>query len=163
MNPELWMVFLPAVSWLLFALGGTQISDTIHGKKWTRRFVLPFIFAVSAGIAVSWWQGLLVGCIACAMFHQGYGIKQRWFVPTKLKGRWLPPRIAVFALYGLISAPIGLSLWNLVIPLWCSFAFWASNTSMGSPLWLAKMFVWKFWEGMAGLLIGFSVSYLLAL
>ena len=152
MNPELWMVFLPAVSWLLFALGVTQISDTIHGKKWTRRFVLPFIFAVSAGIAVSWWQGLLVGCIACAMFHQGYGIKSSWL-----------KKALVFIGYGLISAPIGLSLWNLVIPLWCSFAFWASNTSMGSPLWLAKMFVWKWWEGSVALLIGFSVSYLLAL
>lgn len=147
MNKELWIVILPAFGWLLFALGGTQISDKIEGQKWIRRFLLPFICGVCVFFAgFVWWQAVVVALLACLMFHLGYGSKTSWKI-----------RLLVFAGYGIISAPIGLSFWNLITSMACAVMFLLSNTKL-----TAKIFVWKIVEGFFGLLIAIQISYIMA-
>lgn len=147
LNSELWMVFLPAISWILFALGGTQISDTIKGKKWIRRFILPVILGLLvyfAGFAII--RAIAVTLISSIAFHQGYGERATWIK------RWL-----VFLSYGAISLPIGISWWNLICVVGCIVLFVLSNFKF-----TAKTFTWKFCEGFFGLLIGMQLSFLLA-
>jgi len=147
MNPELWLVFLPAISWLLFSLGGTQISDTIQGKKWLRRFILPTIFGICLFLAhFAWFQALGVAILACLMLHLGYGSHTSWKM-----------RLLVFAGYGLISVPIGISIWNVFTIVGCVILFLLSNIKFSKDT-----FVWKIWEGTAGLLCGIQLGYLLA-
>lgn len=147
MNPELWIVAIPAFSWLLFALGGTQISDTIAGKKWLRRFVLPFLWGLCVFFAgFSWYQASAVALLGCLMLHLGYGSNSSW-----------PKKLLIFAGYGLISAPIGVSWWNPITSIGCALMFLLSNT----PLTSATM-VWKIVEGAFGALIGITISFILA-
>lgn len=147
MNKELWIVLIPAFSWLLFALGGTQISDKIEGKKWLRRFVLPFLWGICVFLGgFAWFQVLSVAILGCLMLHLGYGSKMSWGL-----------RIATFCGYGLISALIGLSWWNLITAIGCIIMFILSNTPLTSAT-----FVWKICEGIFGILIGIQLSYLMA-
>ena len=146
MNPELWIVIMPALGWLLFSLGGTEISKKIKGKKWIRRFVLPAVFGLCVFFAGSdWWLAVAVCVIAMAVFPLGYGDRASW-----------PKRLAIFAGYGLISAPVGLSWWNLITALMCpalmALSRWKST---------AKTFIWKICEGAFGALIGIQIAYAL--
>lgn len=147
MNKEMWLVIMPALGWLLFAFGGTQISDTISGKKWLRRFVLPFLWGACVLLAhYAWWQVLGVTILACAMLHLGYGSHTSWKM-----------RVLVFAGYGVISAPIGLSVWNIITPVGCLVLYLLSNLRISS-----NPIVWKVWEGTAGALIGIQISFVMA-
>ena len=147
LNPQLWMVFLPGISAILFALGGTQISTTIKGQKWIRRFVLPTILGLSVGFAISWWQGLLVGLLSCFMFHLGYG--------SGASGWW--ERAAIFLGYSIISVPIGLSFWNIPIFFWC-----LGGMAISQSKWGRSTLVWKVWESGGGYLVGQSIAFILA-
>lgn len=147
MSPELWLVFIPPVSWILFALGGSQISSTIKGQKWIRRFVLPTILAICVFVVqFAWWQSLAVFAISCLALHLGYGDRASW----GLRG-------AIFLLYGAISLPIGVSYWNAITPIACLLMMFFSRIKF-----LNDTFVWKCVEGFMGLLIGIQVAYLLA-
>lgn len=147
MNKEIWLCIMPALGWLLFALGGTQISDKIEGQKWIRRFLLPFICGVCLFIAhFAWFQALGVAILACIALHQGYGSKTPW--------SW---RLLVFAGYGLISGPVGISWWNFLTAVGCIILYILSNTKITS-----KIVVWKVCEGSFGALIGIQISYLMA-
>ena len=146
MNKELFMVIIPALSGLLFALGGTEISDKIKVKKWIRRFILPFAVLLPACLIIfSWWQSLIVALIACVVFHLGYGDKANWLI-----------RFLIFSGYGLISLPIGISWWNLFTALGCFILMLLSQKIM------PKTFTWKICELLFGVLIGIQVSYILA-
>jgi hypothetical protein len=150
LNKELWMVLLPAAGWFLFALGGTQISETIKGKKWFRRFVFPAVLGGSVLLAgFTWWQALAVFAISCLMLHLGYGERTRWAV-----------KFLVFLGYGLISVPIGVSYWNLITGLGSFILFILSNIPFVT--FYRDTFAWKVCEGMFGCLIGIQVSFLLA-
>lgn len=145
MNKELYLVFIPAFAGLLFALGGTQISNTIKGQKWIRRFVLPFgLLLPCVLMEFSWWQAWLVSLIACFVLHLGYGDKATWV-----------KRAVIFAGYGLISIPIGLSWWNLITFLGCLFLFVATR------VFAQKIVVHKVFELMCGVLIGIQIAFLL--
>ena len=147
MNKELWLVIMPALGWLLFALGGTSISDKIKGQKWIRRFILPFLWGICLFLAnFAWFQVCGVALLACLMLSLGYGSYTSW-----------KARLGVFTGYGLISAPIGLSVWNIITPIGCVILFLLSNIKL-----LGKPIIWKIWEGSAGALIGIQISYLLA-
>jgi hypothetical protein len=146
LSPELWLVLIPAYSWLLFALGGTQISDTIEGQKWLRRFVLTFLWGLCAFLGgFHWYQAVGVFVLGTVMLHMGYGSRTSW-----------PMRILVFAGYGIISAPIGLSFWNIATALICPLMFYLSNQK-----WATKTFVWKVCEGTFGALIGITIAFAL--
>lgn len=147
MNPELWLIIMPTLGLSLFALGGTQISDKIEGQKWLRRFLLPFLWAACVKLAhFSLWQAAGVGILACGLFHLGYGEKTSWKM-----------RLLVFAGYGLISAPIGLSPWNAISVIGCIGMFFLSNFKPTS--WV---FVWKIVEGFMGFNIGIQLGFLIS-
>jgi len=148
MNPELHMVLMPAYCWFLFSLGGTQITkdNKIKGQKWIRRFLLPALISIHCLFVVAWWQALLVGGVAMIAFCMGYGTKH-----SDLE------RFIVACMYGVISLPIGLSVWNAICVAIFLLFFFASNTK-----YLSKVFTWKLCEGMFGFSVGVSISYLLA-
>ena len=146
LNKELYMVGLPAISWLLFALGGTQISDTISGQKWIRRFVLPTVYLIACLMSGFIWQGIVTALLAMGVYHLGYGTKVPWW-----------RKILVGIGYALISVAIGLSWWNLITAIAFIGLFKLSNTK-----WAASMFVWKICEGFFGLFVGIEIAYLLA-
>jgi hypothetical protein len=144
MNKELIMVFLPGISWILFALGGTQISDKVPGWKGWRRFILPAVYFLFCLLA-SWWQALIVTAIAVAVYSLGYGEKHPWW-----------QKILVGIGYGLISVAIGISWWNLFTAVGFSVLFWLSNFK-----WTAKTWPWALCCGFFGLLCGIQVAYVL--
>ena len=75
MNKELYLVFLPGISWILFALGGTQISDKVPGQKWIRRYLLPLVYGIFIAIAGYTWQAVAVAVLAALVYILGYGDK----------------------------------------------------------------------------------------
>lgn len=144
MNKELYLVFLPAISWLLFALGGTQISDKIKGWKGWRRFILPTIYFVACLLrGIVWWKVLLVSAITGIVFLLPYGDKTPY-----------PIKFLVGCGYGCISLPIGFSAWNVITAIGFIVLFVLSNTKLTS-----KIFVWKICEGFFGLLVGIQIAY----
>jgi hypothetical protein len=144
MNPELMIVFIPGISAILFSLGGSQISQKLQGQKWVRRFLLPSFFLLMTLIAgFSWWQGLLVFLISCFSFHLGYGDRTKW---------WL--KILVFALFGMISVPVGVSVWNMILVLLAPILMILSLSHL-----TGKVFVWKIVEASWGFLIGISLAF----
>ena len=145
MNKELIMVLLPGISWICFALGGTQISKKISGQKWIRRYLLPAIYLMFCLMIVSWWQSLITAALAVLAFCMGYGDSASWL-----------KKALVGLLYGLITIAIGLSYWNIVTPLMFLLLFKLSNTKI-----TANLFVWKICEGFFGLFVGIELAYLL--
>jgi hypothetical protein len=147
LNPELWMVFLPAISAMLFALGGTQISATIPGKKWIRRFVLPIILGICvyfAGFGLI--RAIVTTLISSIAFIQGYGERASW-----------AKRVLIFSSYGMISLAFGVSWWNLICVGGCIVLFLLSNWKL-----TAKTFAWKVCESSMGFFVGMQVAFLLS-
>lgn len=146
LNTELFMVFLPAVSWFLFALGGTQISNTIPGWKGWRRFILPAVYLLACFIdGIIWWKAVLVAAIAGAGYSLGYGEGKAWW-----------QRALVGMTYALITIPIGLSAWNVFTAVTFITLFRLSNTEI-----TANIFIWKVCEGFFGLFCGIQLAYML--
>lgn len=141
MHRELALIFLPALSWLLFSLGGWR------WKGW-RRLVLPFVFCL---FCLLYKMEILKICgvlsISIFIFSLGYGeTKSYWY------------KFLVGCGYGLISLPLGLSFWNFFIPFVFITLFWLSNHKP-----FANIFVWKIVEGFTGCLIGISLSIQLSI
>ena len=146
LNAELFMVFVPAISWMLFALGGTQISNEIPGWKGWRRFILPTVYLIACLIGgIAWWQALLVSVIAGAGYSLGYGESKTWW-----------QRALVGLAYALITVPVGLSIWNAFTAIAFITLFWLSNTKL-----TANIFIWKVCEGFFGLFCGIQLAYTL--
>jgi len=146
MNKELFMVFIPGLSFILFALGGSQISNTIPGWKGWRRFVLPTIFIISCLIAhISILRAVSVGLIALVAFSLGYGESKTWLF-----------RFLVGCVYAIITIPIGFSWWNAVTAVGFIALFFLSNNK-----WTSNMFRHKIIEGLWGALVGIQLAYLL--
>ena len=150
LNPELLMVVIPALCWLLYALGGTTIGYRSDGSKMKgiksfRRYGVALVLAGFCLFA-SWWQALLVGALTVGSFSLGYGVKHTWL-----------KRILVGFAMGLISLPLGLSWWSLSPPLVFIGTYFLSNWKP-----MSDTFTWKLCEGLTGLSVGISVSYLLA-
>ena len=140
------MVFIPGISWILFALGGTQISNTTPGWKGWRRFILPIIFMASCWIfGIVLWKIISVGLISMVVYSLGYGNGKTWL-----------QRFIIGCLYALITVFIGLSQWNIVTALGFITLFILSNTKLTS-----SMFIWKICEGFVGALTGIQLAYLL--
>ena len=145
MNPELLMVFVPGISWILFSLGGTEISSKIPGQKWIRRWLLPTIYLMTAMCCVPWWQAILATLPAIAWFSMGYGDSTPWW-----------QKVLIGVLYATIGAAIGISWWNLGTAIGFSVLFLLSNTKLTE-----KIFMWKICEGFFGLLVGIQLAYVL--
>jgi len=145
MNVEMLMVLIPGLSWVLFALGGTQISPTIGGQKWIRRFLLPGLWCLTAFFYTTWWQAPLATLPAMLFYSLGYGDSTPWW-----------QKILIGCSYGLIGVAVGISWWNLVTPIMFSLLFFLSNWKPTE-----KMFSWKICEGSFGLFIGIQLAYTL--
>lgn len=146
MNSELIMVFLPAISWCLFALGGTKISEKTPGWKTWRRFILPAVFAATVFFITGvWWRAGLVALLAIGAYVLPYGERTPWGV-----------KCAVGLGYGLLSLPLGISAWNAFTAVGFISLFALSNTKA-----TANIFVWKICEGSFGALCGVQIAYVL--
>ena len=145
MNKELFMVFVPGISWILFNLGGTQISDKVEGWKGWRRFILPLVYFGSVIIYHVWWIAALVALIAFGAYTLPYGDRTPWW-----------SKALVGCGYALISLPLGLSVWNGITAVGFILLFWLSNVKL-----TAKTFTWTICEGLFGLLVGVELAYLL--
>lgn len=146
LSPELFMVFIPGISSILFALGGTQISNTIKGWKGWRRFILPTVYFISVMIVAFWLRSLLVTGIAVLSYSMGYGEKHSWWIKT-----------LIGVLYSIISIPLGISWWNLITLVVFLVLFKLSNMKF-----FAHIFIWKICEGIFGYIVGIQLSYILA-
>lgn len=148
LNPELFLVFFPPLSAMLFALGGTEISKTIKGKKWIRRFVLPFILGFACLITTDFvvWRCLIVSIISTGAFALGYGqSKPYWYKAT------------VALAYACISLSIGVSVWNLFTFGGFLGLFWLSNNNVTKNIFVHKVF-----EIIVGGMVGMQIAFLLS-
>ena len=143
LNKELFMVFVPGVSSILFALGGTQISDKNPGWKGWRRFILPAIYFLAILLAGHPVQGLLVAGLSILAYTLPYGERTSWFL-----------KFIVGCGYGLISAPLGFSAWNIVTAIGFIVLFALSNFEL-----TRKTVVWKICEGAFGYLVGIEIAF----
>lgn len=144
LNPELYMVFLPGIAGILFALGGTQISDEQGGIKWFRKFGLTLLFFLAAGFKVVWWQSALTAVSTFALLSLSmYGSTHSWL------NRWI-----TIVAFGLVGCSLGLSAWNLITAVAFLFMFLLSNSNMTRLL-----FVWKIVEFATGAFMGVQVAY----
>lgn len=138
-DKELALIVVPAVSWLLFSLGG-------YRQKWWRRFVLPAVFMITLlAFRHPSWCVLSVGGLACGAFCLGYGEEKSWLA-----------RLGVGCAFAAISLPLGLTLWQAIIPM-----AWLSMFALSNWKPTARPFTWKIVEGLMGALIGISVAILL--
>lgn len=130
---------------LLFPAGGTQISDSIPGKKWLRRILMSAGLGILAGFLTTWWQGAgyalaLFGVLTCP-----YGDRTPY---------WL--KSIVFFGYGAVSLWFGVSWWLVITPAICTLVFFLSNFKL-----TAKSFPWKICESAFGFTVG--ASYIAAI
>ncbi|MFA5186900.1 MAG: hypothetical protein WC551_10510 [Patescibacteria group bacterium] len=137
------MCFFPAISWALFALGGTQISDKTPGWKGWRRFILPVFYLLAILLAGHPVAAVLVAGMAVIAYVQPYGDRTSWFL-----------KFLVGCGYACIGLPLGWSAWNVVTALGFITLFALSNFAL-----TRKIVVWKICEGFFGLLVGIQVAY----
>lgn len=145
LNPEMYMVIMPPVGWLLFSLGGTNIKEQGKGWKGWRRFVLPtWVLLVLLAYGITWWQSVMVTLLS-SVFCLGYGeTKPYWW------------KFMIGCMYASTSLPIGVSWWNLATALGFIGLFALSNWKVTAPT-----FTWKLCEGAFGLLYMVQLAYLL--
>jgi hypothetical protein len=80
MNPEIWHILIIGLSGILFALGGTWITDKIDGQKWIRRYLLPVTIGLILLILnIDWWRCLGLSLLSIGAFSLGYGDKADWW------------------------------------------------------------------------------------
>ena len=140
MNPEWYMIILPALGWLCWSIGGT-------GYKWVRRYLFPVVLGTACLVAgIVWWRSLLLSGLAIGVSCLGYGEEKTWL-----------QRSLVALGLSIISIPIGLSWWNVTTGVAFVLLFIASNWQP-----FANTFTWKLVEGITGCLVGVQVSYILA-
>ena len=138
------MVFIPALFWILFALGGTQISTNIGGQKWIRRYIMPALAMLFIGLCgFVWWKIILTGGLMIGVLTCGYGDSASWL-----------KRILVGIGYGICTAAIGLSIWNIITPIMFISLFLLSNNKT-----TANLFIHKIIEGSWGLFIGIQLAF----
>lgn len=128
-------VILVPLSAMLFAIGGT-------GYKWVRRFVLPFIYSITAlicGAAI--WQVVSLGLLTCLAYCLPYGDSVDWTA-----------RALVLMAYPISTMVLGITWWQPIAAIMLIALFAASRAG-----WLT----WKIWELIAGFLMGVVIADLL--
>lgn len=146
-NKELYLVFLPSVSFLLFSLGGTEINHRVTGWKGWRRIVLPiFYYCICVLSGVDVIKAALIMFISIGVFRLGYG-----------QAKSVRQRVIIAILYMMISLPIGFSPWNLITGMSFVMLYHLSNTAI-----INSVFTWKLVEGVIGLLCGIQIGIILA-
>ena len=135
MNKEFaYIILLPAGS-LLWMLGG-------YRWKWMRRFLLPAVFCGAAVLfGVPWHYALMMAVIGCISFSLPYGEHSGWDV-----------RVVTALSFGMVSLPLGITLWQLAAPI----VFLATWVLSNKNNWQ-----WKICEAMTGFAVALPIAELL--
>lgn len=157
MNVELWYILIFVLSGGLWAFGGTEISKTVEGQKWIRRFLLPVALGLCLkfGLDVATWKVASFSLLSMASFSMGYGDRSPWW---KFKGRhdtesgqwiwwWYYPKWVTAICIYLPTVFIGLSWWLVIAPIVFLLTFWLSRHDR-------KSFRWKIVEFIHGSMVG---------
>lgn len=148
MNPEVYQIIIIILSSALFALGGTEISKTIKGQKWIRRFLLPFLVVLACffnGIAL--WRCLVYWITQTAALHLGYGDKLPYW-----------RKLLTAIVYMLPSLFFGFTKWQIIFPILFVVMFFLSNWKYTS-----NVMKWKYVEILTGVFLGITIADLLKL
>lgn len=128
-------IIVPAVAWVLFALGGT-------GFKWARRFVLPLFLGVAGAIlGLSVLKAILLVLVLIVALCLPYGSNSPIFV-----------RILTISAYSAAFLVVKVSPFCLIPALTFGLLYWLSLKYN----WLT----WKIVEGSAGLSMGITLLLL---
>lgn len=132
MNKEILIIGVPAVSWVLFALGG-------YKWKWIRRFLLPcFLGGIALLMGILWWKVILFTFLLSAVLCLPYGEN------TPILGRGV-----VILCYGLAFLALKLTPIALIPPVTFGVFYWLSLKY--------NWFGWKYTEGLVGLSLGITL------
>ena len=135
-NHEWLMIVAMGAGGVLFAAGGT-------GPKWARRYLLPVILTIVAGVSgVIWWRCAIYWATQTGVLHLGYGEKLPYW-----------RKMLTFIAYVLPTLILGFSWWQLITPVLMIALFKLSNMK-----WSANIIFWKAWEFISGALLGIIVS-----
>jgi hypothetical protein len=128
------------ISPILFMLGGFR-------WKWLRRYVLPILLGIIAYLA----QFPILNCLGYAL-----GLAIALCLPYgERTPYWL--KFVVLCAFSAPSLLLGFTAWQIVTPIVLIALFKLSNLSETSG------FVpWKIWEGVAGGLVGITLSALIS-
>ncbi len=139
MNPEWWHIIIMGVSGMLFAAGGTEISQKVGGWKWIRRILLPVSLGLILYFAlnIDWWRCLGLVLVSAVAFSLGYGDRSHWW---KWDGSRYP-KLFTACMIPLPTLFIGFSLWIFTYPLIFLGVFALQNKTKTS---------WKIFEFVAG-------------
>jgi len=137
---EYLMILIFVLSSGLWALGGTK------GKFW-RRYVLPVALGTIALIGGISFSKIIIFIPLLTLFASlGYGDgKSYWY------------RTLIGCLYSLSTLPLGLTIWQLVLPVVFISTFALSNYSKTK-----NEFPWKICELLTGGFLGLIVAVLIA-
>ncbi len=139
-NAEIVYIVLPAISWVLFALGG-------FGPKWVRRYVLPAIIGAFCLLqGAGWVKSIIVtvGYVVAFCLPYGDSMPQYW------------KKFLIGCTYALPSLILGFTLWQILIPINFIALFALSNFKITE-----RFMPWKIWEGCVGGIIGITIAHLL--
>jgi len=132
MTKEVLIIGVPAVSWVLFSLGGI-------GPKWIRRFFLScFLGGIALLTGFIWWKVALFTLSLMVVLCLPYGNN------TPILGRGV-----VILCYGLAFLPLKLTPIVLIPPITFGLFYWLSLKYN----WLS----WKIVEGLVGLSLGITL------
>ncbi len=139
MNPEHWHYIIMGISGMLFAAGGTEISQKVGGQKWLRRILLPVLLALCLKFAldVELWRCGAFLVASVGVLSLGYGDRSHWW-------QWDGSRYPKWFTACMIPLPtlfIGFSLWIFTYPLIFLGAFALQKYTKTS---------WKIFEFVAG-------------
>lgn len=143
MNLEIWHILIMGLSGIMFAVGGSWITDKIGGQKWIRRIALPLVIGLilALGLKVIWWKCLGFALTSMGALSLGYGDKADWW---KWDG-WKYPKWFTACMIPLPTLFIGFSWFILAYP----------------PIFLVMFLVgrinWKLFEFFAGAFFGACV------
>ena len=143
---EFLQLVIITLSAFLFALGGTEISPTIKGKRWFRWAILPIILG-----GIAFFNGLIywkaIGFMLCLVSALTLPYGQKTSYPMKL--------LTFIAIFG-STLWIGFSWWIVISPLLVLIMFALSNWK-----WTANIVFWKAWEFLTGAYLGITVASLI--
>lgn len=138
---EWYIIGLLTLAPLLWMVGGTC-------WKPARRYILPVILSVFLALCgVVWYKWLLIALISMVAFSMGYGETKSW-----------PYKFGVGCLYVAPSLLLGLTPWQIIVPVAFITTFYLSNYKK-----TAKHFTWKICEGMTGFLIACNYATLVVI
>lgn len=133
---EFWIIVSSAVLWRL------------GGWKWKgfRRYILPIAMFLFGWQTMGITPALIWACLlSMVVYHLGYGEKHEMW-----------ERIIVAIAYGVVTLPLGWSIWQLIVPIawlslwWLSNSKWRNSFSWGLCELLFSIILGCMWRNLLG-------------